>query len=82
MHEHGLMTRLLRTAQREAAERGGTLRGMRVRLGALATSDEDHFRHELEHVRQELGLGAIALELELAPERPSGVELVSLELAE
>lgn len=81
MHEHGLMTRLLRRATEEAARRGGALRGVRVRLGALNATDPDHFRGDFEHVREELGLAEVALEIELAPEHPAGVELLSVEIA-
>ena len=81
MHEHGLMTRLLTRARDEATRRGGTLRGLRVRLGAMASSDPEHFRGDFEHVREELGFGALDLELELAPEHPAGVELLAVEIA-
>ncbi len=81
MHEHGLMTRLLRTASEEADKRGGALRKVRVRLGALASSDEAHFRGDFEHVREELGMRDVELEIELAPERPSGVEITGIEVA-
>ena len=82
MHEHGLMTRLLRRATQEAHAHGARLRGLEVRLGALYGADEAHFRDELAHVCEELGLGTLALTLHLAPERPVGVELVRVELAE
>lgn len=78
MHEHGLMTKLLRRATDEAASRGGRLRGVVVRLGALASSDPDHFRGDFEHVREELGLPALTLELDVDPDHPAGVELVSV----
>ncbi len=81
MHEHGLMEKLLRRASAEAEARGGALRGVRVRLGALATGDPDHFRGDLEHVREELGMGAVALDLEIAPDHPAGVELLSIDVA-
>lgn len=78
MHEHGLMTKLLRRASDEATARGGTLRGLVVRLGALASHDTEHFRGDFEHVREELGLPALTLELEVDPDHPAGVELVSV----
>lgn len=81
MHEHGLMTKLLRAAQSEADRRGGALRRVRVRLGALATG-ADHFRGDFEHVREELGLQRVELEIELAPDRPAGVELIGIEVSE
>ncbi|MFN7700673.1 MAG: hypothetical protein ACK6CU_01565 [Deltaproteobacteria bacterium] len=80
MHEHGLVMRLLERARREAAARGGTLRGLRVRLGALSSSDAAHFREEVEHVCVEHGLGALRLEIEEDRDRPSGIELVSIEV--
>jgi Zn finger protein HypA/HybF involved in hydrogenase expression len=81
MHEHGLMNRLLDAATRESAARGAALVGITVRLGALSSSDPAHFRHEFEHVCEERGLGAISLQIECDSERPSGVELVSVDLA-
>jgi len=80
MHEHGLMTKLLKQASGEAAARGGELRCIRVRLGAMATSDEEHFRGDFEHVREELGMHPITLEVEMAPDHPAGVELLSIEV--
>lgn len=80
MHEHGLMRKLLSQASGEAAARGGELRGLRVRLGALTTSDEDHFRGDFEHVREEIGMPPLALEVEMAPDHPAGVELLSIEV--
>ena len=82
MHEHGLMTKLLRTAEAEAARRGGVLRTIRVRLGAMASSDPDHFRGDFEHVREELGLGPIGLDIESEPDHPAGVEILSIEVGE
>jgi Zn finger protein HypA/HybF involved in hydrogenase expression len=82
MHEHGLMTRLLVTAEAQAKVRGGTLRGVHVKLGARAASDPEHFRGDFEHVREELGLGAVRLTLEVAPDHPGGVELVSIEVGD
>ncbi|MBX3275698.1 MAG: hypothetical protein KF729_35890 [Sandaracinaceae bacterium] len=82
MHEHGLMTKLLRSAEREARERGAALRGVVVRLGAMASSDPDHFRAEFEHVTEELGLGPLTLEVHAAPDHPAGVELLSVVLGE
>jgi hypothetical protein len=80
VHEHGLVMRLLERARREAIARGGTLRGVRVRLGALSSSDAAHFREEVEHVCAEHGLGALGLQIEEDRERPTGIELVSIEI--
>lgn len=82
MHEHGLMKALLTKAHQQAEARGGSLRALSVRLGAMATSDEDHFRGDFEHVREEMGLGPIELSVELAPEHPAGVELLSILVAD
>ncbi len=82
MHEHGLMEKLLATAQSKAAERGGKLRRLRVRLGAMSTSTPEHFRDDFIHVRDELGLSDIELTVEAAPDRPAGVELLSVEISE
>ncbi|AUX24243.1 uncharacterized protein SOCEGT47_047800 [Sorangium cellulosum] len=81
MHEHGLIQRLLARALAEAERRGGRLRGVHVRLGALASATPEHFREDFEHVRAELSAGDVALHVEVAPERPAGVELVSIDVA-
>jgi hypothetical protein len=80
MHEHGLMRALLARADAEARARGGALRGLRARLGALWAGDAEHFRRDLEHARVELGLRPLRLEVELDPERASGVELIEIEV--
>jgi hydrogenase maturation protease len=79
LHEHGLMTRLIERAVATCRARGGSLRAMTVRLGALSSADEAHFRQDFEHVCAELGLGPVALTVELAPDHPTGVELVRVE---
>ncbi len=79
MHEHGLIEKLLRSALAEAASRGATLRCVRVRLGALWGATAEHFREDFEAVRESLGAGSVALELVVEPDRPSGVELLSIE---
>ncbi len=80
MHEHRVVTRLIEQAREACAARGATLRAVTVRLGAMA-SEPAHFREEFEHVCEERGLGAITLTIEHAPDRPSGVELLSVEAA-
>ena len=80
MHEHGLMKKLIATAQSKALEQGGKLRRMRVRLGAMSTSTPEHFHADFIHVRDELGISRLELDVESAPDRPSGVELVSIEI--
>ena len=81
MHEHGLMTKLLRKAEDEARRRGGVLRRVRVRLGALTSTGPEHFRGDFEHVCEELGMGGVELDVEVAPDHPAGVELLSIEVA-
>ena len=81
MHEHGLMKKLLAQAEAEAAKRGGALRTVKVRLGAMASSDPDHFRGDFEHVCEETGREGLGLEIEVDAARPSGVELIGVELA-
>jgi Zn finger protein HypA/HybF involved in hydrogenase expression len=82
MHEHGLMTKLIATAQTKALESGGKLRRLKVRLGAMSTSTPEHFHADFIHVRDELGLGDLELSVDAAPDRPTGVELISIEIAE
>lgn len=79
LHEHGMMTRLIERAVAACRARGGSLRAMTVRLGALASADEAHFRQDFEHVCAELGLAPVALTVELAPDHPTGVELIRVE---
>lgn len=80
MHEHGIVDRLLARALEEAARRGGALRGLRVRLGALAASTPERLRADFEHVLTHHPGLAIAIEIEEAPEHPAGVELVGVDL--
>ena len=81
MHEHGLVDRLVRTALAEAEQRGARLRGVRVRLGAMATIRPEALRHDFDHiVRDHLGLD-VTLDVEEAPDHPAGVEITGLELA-
>lgn len=81
MHEHGLVDRLVRAALAEAASRGARLRGVRVRLGAMATIRPDDLRRDFDHIaREHLGLD-VALTIDEAPDHPAGVEIVGLELA-
>ena len=80
MHEHGIVDRHLAPALEEAARRGGALRGLRVRLGALAASTPERLRADLEHVLTHHPGLAVALEIEEAPEHPAGVELIGVDL--
>lgn len=78
MHEHHLCDRLLDAALEQAQHRTARLVGVRVRLGAMSGSDPDHLRGDFEHVCEERGLGPLDLLVELAPEHPSGLELVGV----
>jgi Zn finger protein HypA/HybF involved in hydrogenase expression len=82
VHHLGVISKLLRAAAEEASRRGGSLRRVRVRLGALASLDEAHFREDFGLAREQLGMTRVELEVERAPDRPSGVELVGIEVAE
>lgn len=82
MHEHGVITRLLGLALEGARQRGGRLAGVRVRLGALSASTPDHFREDFERVCAELGARTVRLEIELLPDHPAGIELLSIDVAE
>jgi len=81
MHEHGLITRLLGLAREEARKRGGRVAAVKVRLGALSASTPEHFREDFEHVCDEDCAGAVRLDLELCPDHPAGVELVSVDVS-
>ncbi len=80
MHESGLIRRLLRVAQEEAARRGGPLAAVHVRLGALAGGSPDHLREHFEIEAQRLGMTLPRLTIEEAPEQPTGVEITAIEV--
>jgi Zn finger protein HypA/HybF involved in hydrogenase expression len=80
MHEHGLVDRLMERALAEAAARGKRLRAVHVRLGAMATLDETALRAAFEHVLEHLGRDDVALVVERWPDRPTGIELVGIDL--
>jgi Zn finger protein HypA/HybF involved in hydrogenase expression len=81
VHEHGLVDRLVKKALAEADRRGARLRGVRVRLGAMATVGPDALRRDFDHlVREHLGLD-VTLEIEEAPDHPAELEIVGLDLA-
>lgn len=81
MHESGLADRLLALAEAEARARGKRLVGVRVRLGALAATAPERLRADFEHLREHHGRTGAALEIEVDPDRPSGVEIVGIEVA-
>jgi Zn finger protein HypA/HybF involved in hydrogenase expression len=81
MHEHRLTKRLLDLALAEARARGGRLAAVRVRQGALAASTPEHFREDFVHVCAEVGVGDVRLDIEQAPDRPAGIELLSVDVA-
>lgn len=80
MHEHGLVDRLMQAALAEAEQRGALLRAVHVRLGALASLDEARLRADFAHVLEHLGRSDIALHVEQAPDRPSGLEIVGIDV--
>jgi Zn finger protein HypA/HybF involved in hydrogenase expression len=80
MHEHGLVDRLLERALAEATARGGRLRAVHVRLGALAPLDEPALRALFAHVLGHLGRDDVALVVTHAPDHPAGVELTGVDL--
>ncbi len=82
MHETGLIRRLIEVAQAEARLRGAELRGIHVRLGALAGGSPEHLREHFEIEAAALGLDDLELDIVTEPERPSGVELTGIELTE
>jgi len=82
MHETGLIRRLLELAREEAHRRGGRLRAIDVRLGALAGGSPEHMREHFEIEAGALGLADLVLNITEAPEHPAGVELTGIELAE
>jgi Zn finger protein HypA/HybF involved in hydrogenase expression len=82
MHETGLIRALIEKARAEATARSAELRGIHIRLGALAGGTAAHLREHFEHELERLGLTGIALHVEEAPAHPAGVELTGLELAE
>ncbi|MBI4604849.1 MAG: hypothetical protein HY721_23040 [Planctomycetes bacterium] len=79
MHESGIADKLIALARAEAARRGGRLRAVRVRLGALAEASAEQLRAALDHLRAEHGLD-VAVDLRLDPGYPGGVEIESLEI--
>ena len=82
MHESGLIRRLIEAARAEAEARGGSLRAIHVRLGALAGGSPAHLREHFEIELERMGLPAMRLHIAEAPEHPAGVELTGIELAE
>ena len=82
MHETRLIRRLIETAQAEARQRGGDLRAIHVRLGALAGGSPEHLRQHFVIEARALGLEGLGLHIDEAPECPAGVEITGLEVTE
>jgi hypothetical protein len=82
MHESGLIRRLIDLALQEAEGRGGALRAIHVRLGALAGGTEDHLRDHFEHELATMDLGDIQLHMSTEPDHPAGIEITAVEIAE
>lgn len=81
MHESGLIRKLIQIAIDEATSRGGDLRSISIRLGALAGGSPEHLRGHFEIELRELGLEAIRLDIEEEPFSPTGVDITSIEIA-
>ncbi len=85
MHEHALMNDLMRKIEAEAAaEGGGRVTRIRVRLGALSHFTAEHFREHFEDAaRGTVAEGAeVETELRTDPTEPEaqGVVLESLDV--
>jgi hypothetical protein len=77
-----MIRRLIETAQSEARERGGELRAVHIRLGALAGGSPEHIKEHFLIEARALGLDNIALHISEAPDHPAGVEITGLEVTE
>ena len=82
MHETGLIRKLIQQALDEARRRDASLRGISVRLGALAGGTPEHLAEHFRIEADALGLSDLTLDMQSEPARPSGVEIVGLELSE
>ncbi|PRP96542.1 hypothetical protein ENSA5_36180 [Enhygromyxa salina] len=81
MHESGIIRKLIETARAEAERRGGRLRAIELRLGALAGGSADHLRGHFELELERLGLSDIRLDIREAAAHPAGVEITAIEIA-
>jgi len=81
MHESGVIQKLLQIAFDEAAQRGGRLRAIDVRLGVLAGGSPEHLREHFEHELQRRGTPDIELRIEEQPSYPGGLEITGIELS-
>ena len=81
MHETGVIRKLLDTARQEADRRGGALRAVHVRLGALAGGTAAHLRDHFTVEARALGLDGLELHIAEAPDHPAGVEITGIEIA-
>ena len=81
MHESGVIQRLVQIAFDEAARRGGRLRAIAVRLGALAGGSPEHLRDHFEHELTRRGVTGIKLQIDAQPAYPGGVEITGIELS-
>lgn len=81
MHEHGVIQKLVQIAFDEAARRGGRLRAIEVRLGALAGGSPEHLREHFEAELARRGETGIALQIDVQPAYPGGVEITGIELS-
>ena len=62
--------------------RGGRLRRIHVRLGALAGGSPAHLREHFEQECEVMGLGELHMHIVEDPDLPTGVEITGIELVE
>ena len=75
-----MIRRLIEIARAQARERGGELRAVHVRLGALAGGTPGHLREHFAIELAALGLAGIELHVVAAPDEPTGVEITGIEV--
>lgn len=80
MHESGVIEKVLDLALSRAAAEDAQLCGIRLRLGALAGGSEEHLREHFNKALAHRRYKKIQLEIDVVPEYPGGVELLSIEL--
>ena len=81
MHESGVIRKLLETAAAAAAEEGGSLRGVHVRLGALAGGTSEHLREHFEMECARLSMPDVAIVITEEPVHPGGVEITGIDVS-
>lgn len=78
MHEQSLIKNLVEKIHRLAADEGGRLVAVRLRLGALAHISAGHLREHFEHETQGTSLAGLRLEIETLSDihHPEAQEIV------